>query len=261
MNGLRVAFVGGLLSYRALFDWLSPPLFVAAMLATPAFQVVFFASFGEAYSTRPAEFFALGNAVQACAMAGVYGVAQTLANERSFGTIGHVLLSPANRMALYLGRSLPHVLAGMVTSLTGLGLAVLVTDVTVDPARLGPLLLVLLVTSAGCAALGIPLGALGLLNRDTVVGSSVAYFGLLLVSGASVPAERLPTALRVLGGWLPVGNGVSALRRLFGHGPDGVFTMYLVREALLGVAAMALGMVVLKYVERRSRHRGDLDLF
>lgn len=259
MRHLRVATIGGFLTYRALFDWLSPAMFVAAMLATPVFQVIFFATFGPAYSERPPEFFAVGNAVQICAMAGVYGVAQTIANERLFGTMAHLLLSPANRLALYLGRSLPHVVVGLVVSACGLLLAWMVTDFWLPPSRLGALLVVLVVTSASCTAVGLLLGALGLLSRDIHFGAALAYLGLLLVSGAAVPADQLPVVLRVVGEWLPLGNGITATRELVAVGASDDFMTHLLRELLVAAVTLLFGAVVLKRIEDRARLRGDLD--
>jgi hypothetical protein len=42
-NFLRVFFSGGLYAFRALFGWIEPQSFVAILLVTPLFQVLFFA--------------------------------------------------------------------------------------------------------------------------------------------------------------------------------------------------------------------------
>ena len=46
MTSLRVFFVGGLISFRALFSWLSPWIYVPAMLVAPIFQILLFAYIG-----------------------------------------------------------------------------------------------------------------------------------------------------------------------------------------------------------------------
>ena len=247
--------------YNGSFDFMAPALFVSAMLATPVFQVVFFAALGPAYSTQPAEFFAVGNAVQACAMAGVVGVSQTIANERVFGTMGQVVLTPANRLALYLGRSLPHAVTGLVISATGLVLAWAITDFWVPPTQWWALLLVLLVTSASCTAIGLPFGAAGLLSRDTNVMTSLMYLGLLLVSGAAVPVAELPAGLRWCGEVLPLSHGLEALRHLVRDGVDATFAGLVLQEALVGAVILGLGTLLLQGIEARARRRGDLDLF
>lgn len=260
MNSLRLALVGGFLTFRALFDWLSPTMFVATMLVTPLAQIYFFTIIGPAYSTWPADFFATGNAVQTCAMAGVYGVAQTIGNERMFGTLAPLLLSPANRAALYLGRALPHLAVGLGVSLAGLALATLLIDFTMPPDRWPSLVLVLLVTVTSSTAIGIPLGAMGLLGRDTTVAASAAYLGLLLISGAAVPPALMPGPIADVATFLPMTNGIAAVRHLAAHGADGTFLTLLTRELLIGAVAIGLGFLALSSIERRARHRGDFDV-
>ena len=48
MSALRVALIGGLLSFRGLFNWLHPALFVPTLIVPPLFQVLFFAYLGRA---------------------------------------------------------------------------------------------------------------------------------------------------------------------------------------------------------------------
>ena len=43
---LRVFFVGGLISYRALFNWIRPEIYIPTMLGAPLFQIVFFTYLG-----------------------------------------------------------------------------------------------------------------------------------------------------------------------------------------------------------------------
>jgi ABC-2 type transport system permease protein len=43
VTNLRIFFVGGLISYRALFNWLNPWIFLPTLVVAPIFQVLFFA--------------------------------------------------------------------------------------------------------------------------------------------------------------------------------------------------------------------------
>src|SRR4051794_37969729 len=96
-TALRVFFVGGAISYRALFNWLHWTMYVPTMLGSPLFQILFFAYLGRDSGVRNDSFFVVGNAVQACSMAGLYGATQTVGNERQFGTLAPLLATPANR--------------------------------------------------------------------------------------------------------------------------------------------------------------------
>ena len=44
------------------------------------------------------------------------------------------------------------------------------------------------------------------------VATSLLYFPMLLFSGATIPAEVFPGALRAVSGWMPLGVGIDLLK-------------------------------------------------
>ena len=116
---LRVFFVGGLIAYRALFNWIRPTMYIPTMLIGPIFQILFFAYLGRYSRLQNDAFFVVGNAVQASAMSAVFAGTMTIANERSFQTLSPILATPANRFALFMGRALPVLANGLVVSAWG----------------------------------------------------------------------------------------------------------------------------------------------
>jgi ABC-2 type transport system permease protein len=71
-SNLRIFFVGGVISFRALFNWIKPSLYIPTMLGSPIFQIVFFTYLGRyAHTGEGDAFFIVGNAVQVCAMSSV----------------------------------------------------------------------------------------------------------------------------------------------------------------------------------------------
>ena len=46
MSTFRVFTIGGLISYRALFNWMAPAQYIPTMLAGPLFQILFFTYLG-----------------------------------------------------------------------------------------------------------------------------------------------------------------------------------------------------------------------
>ena len=59
---LRVFVVGGGISYRALFNWISPGMYVTTMLGSPLFQILFFVYLGRYAGSQDDDFFVVGNA-------------------------------------------------------------------------------------------------------------------------------------------------------------------------------------------------------
>ena len=66
-NWLRIFFIGGLIAYRGLFNWLRPAHYFPTMLGGPLFQILFFAYLGRFTHAQNDAFFAVGNAVQVAA--------------------------------------------------------------------------------------------------------------------------------------------------------------------------------------------------
>ena len=64
----RVFFIGGVIAYRGLFNWIRPSMYIPTMLIGPIFQILFFAYLGRYSGVEDDAFFVVGNAIQASAM-------------------------------------------------------------------------------------------------------------------------------------------------------------------------------------------------
>src|SRR5262249_62211418 len=80
---LSIFFVGGMIAYRGLFNWIRPALFIPTMLGSPLFQLIFFTKLGEFAHAESRDFYIVGNATQVCAMSAVYGMTMAVPNDRS----------------------------------------------------------------------------------------------------------------------------------------------------------------------------------
>ena len=161
-NNTRIFFVGGLISFRALFNWIKPTLYIPTMLGSTVFQIVFFVYLGRYARTGQNDaFFIVGNAVQVCGMSSVYGMTMAVANERQFGTLGPLLATPANRMAIFLGRGLPVLVNGLLVSATGFLFGIAVLHFRPATSTLPALVFVVVVTTLSCTAFGMLLGSIG----------------------------------------------------------------------------------------------------
>ena len=190
VTSARIFVVGGVLSYRALFNWMQPVVYVPTMLGGPLFQILFFAYIGRASGVESDAFFVVGNAIQVSAMAGIFGVAMTIGGERWTQTLSLVLVSPANRFALFLGRALPLIVNGFILSAFGFVVGLVLLDFELEPSVLPALAACVLVTTASCTAFGFIIGSIGLYAREIFVAANLAYIGLLLFCGVNVPARR-----------------------------------------------------------------------
>ena len=82
MNSARIFFYGGLTSFRALFGWLSPWIYIPSLLVAPVFQILLFAYIGRQTNTNSDEFYVIGNALQYCAIPCIFAMGHTIEGER-----------------------------------------------------------------------------------------------------------------------------------------------------------------------------------
>jgi ABC-2 type transport system permease protein len=256
---LRVFFVGGLLSYRALFNWLTPWILIPTFLVAPIFQILLFAYIGRSANLQSDEFYVIGNALQYTSLPCLFAMANMLGDERWSQTLGILLSSPASRLALFLGRSLPVVLNGALVGAFGFVAGSLLLDVHIPLSAFAPLALVILVTAVSCTGLGLVNGAIGLRVRESAVSSNILFGLLLVVCGVNVPLSELPGWLEAVARVLPLTHGIEAARALANGAGLGEVKGLIGTEALIGVAWGVIGCLMLRALEVESRRRATLE--
>ena len=257
---LRVFFVGGLISYRALFNWIRPAIYIPSMLGAPVFQILFFTYLGRYSGVRNDAFFVVGNAVQVCSMSAIYAMTMALANERNFQTLSPLLATPANRIALVLGRGIPVIVNGLVVSMFGFAVGVVLLHFRPGWNNVPALGLILVVTVTSCTGLGMLLGSLGLRIRDVFFVSNLAYFLMLLFCGINVPLDALPGWMQAVGNAVPLTHGVEAARMLVAGGTlAGAAGSQLAAEAAVGTVYIVVAFALFRYFEWQGRSAGVFE--
>lgn len=258
-SAARVFFVGGLTSYRALFTWLNPWILIPAFLVEPIFQVLFFAFVGRTAGVGDDRFFLIGNAIQFASLPCLFAIANTIADERRFQTLGLLLVSPARRLPLFLGRALPVIANGFCVAVFGLGAGALLLRVRLPGPALLPLLVVLAVASFACTGLGMVTAAIALRVRETAVLANIVFGVLLIFCGVNVPLSALPGWMAGISHWLPLTHGIAAARDLAAGSGWSTVAGLVEREAALGVGYLIAGTLLLYYFEAESRRRATLE--
>jgi ABC-2 type transport system permease protein len=256
---LRLFLIGGVISYRALFNWIRPSIYIPTMLGAPLFQILFFSYLGRFRGLESDTFFVVGNAVQACSMSSVYAATMTIANERWTGTLSPLLASPGNRAALFLGRSVPLVANGLFVSAFGFGAARLLLRFHPAASVVPALALVVLVTVCACTAFGLLLGSIGLRARDVLFGANLAYFLMLLFCGVNVPLAELPGWIQAIGRCLPLTHGIQAARKVAAGAGLGDVSGLVLTELGIGAAYAAAAFLLFRYFEAAGRRRATLE--
>ncbi|MFG3107093.1 ABC transporter permease [Streptomyces tendae] len=248
--------MGGVLSFRALFNRTSPPMFVGSLMSAPVFQMLFFVYLGRHTGVADDEFYVIGNVLLATTGAGVIGGTMAIADEREYATLAPVLLSPRSRLLIWGGRAFPYIATAVFSMVFTFGMGTLLVGPLIPVSGIPALLLTLVVAATSATALGMVVGSIGLRVTNNVFVANVAYTLLILLTGTNVPRDILPSALQNVGEYIPLTHATEAARTIvdgeFNFGP---LTLELVVALCYGAAAMGL----LRYFEHAARKRAAFD--
>ena len=259
-NG-RLFFQGAYLSYVALFHWLRPAQYLATKVINPLWQIMFFTFMGVYGSGgETASFYIIGNALVQTALNGIFGVTFSITGERWTGTLPYLFGTPANRLTLFLGRSLIHILDGMVGVIIGLTWGVLLLNLDLSQANPIWLLTVILITSFSTAGLGLALGSLSLVTRNVMFVNNTAFFGLLILSGANIAIGKLPLLIQKISYALPLTRGISAARAIVAGAPLVDIIPMMEIEIIIGITYATLGFFLFRAFEYQAKKRGTLEV-
>ena len=187
---LRVFFIGGEDCVPRALQLDPAGVYIPTMLIGPVFQILFFSYLGRYSGVEDDTFFVVGNAVQASAMSGVFAATMAIANERQFQTLSPLLATPANRFAIFMGRSLPVVASGLLVSAWGFLMGWLLLDFHPPLSSIPALADSCLVSVVSCTAFGLTLGSVGMRARDVFLIANVAYYLMWLFCGVNIPLAR-----------------------------------------------------------------------
>ncbi len=261
MSSLRVLLRGGITSYRALFGWLSPWLLIPMFAVGPLAQILLFYFVGKSTGVNAPSFYLLGNAIQYAAIPCLFAMSLTIGDERQQQTLGLILISPARRLPLYIGRMLPVILNGLIVAMFGLLAGSVLLQVRLRLDQLLPLLSVLAVSMFSCTGMGLAVGAIALRVREATVLPNILFGVLLILSGVNVERVSLPPWMIEAGDWLPLTHGIAAARLVAAGDSAGSAAVQMAWEALVGGMYATSGYLLLLWFERRSRREATLERY
>jgi ABC-2 type transport system permease protein len=261
-RNLRLFWDGALLSYVALFRWLRPAQYLASKIFMPLAQILFFSVLGlYAHGPQSVDYFVIGNAMQLTAVNGIYGVTMSIGGDRWEGTLPYLFGTPANRMAMFLGRAFLHLIDGCLGVLLAFGWGVLIFGLDLSAANPAALALTILVATFSTAGLGLLMGCLSLVTLNVMFVNNTVYFLLLVFSGANVPVATLPPAMQAISWALPLTRGIAAARLIINGAGLPTVAPLLVGEFVVGAVYALLGYSLFRWFEFQAKRRGTLEAF
>lgn len=258
-TSLRIFFIGGLMSYRALFGWMNPWIFIPSLLISPICQILLFAYIGRSAGVGNDEFYVIGNALNYAAIPCMFAMTFTIGGERFAQTLGLVLATPARRIPLFLGRSMPVILNGWFVAMFGVVGGTLLLDAHIPSDAWLQIALVVAVGSLASTGLGLVMGAINLVYRDGATMGNVFFLVLLIFTGTNVALDDLPGWMAAIGSCLPLTHAIEATRMLGDGATWGAVQGLVGTELLIGTLYLAVGLSAIRLFEHLSRAGATLD--
>jgi ABC-2 type transport system permease protein len=259
----RTFWVNAIFAPRTSLGFMRIDFILGTIFIIPFTQMVFFAFVAQLANnpTSSIAYVVVGNAVATVTYSSIFSVCQTTDSEKNGGTMEHLLVSPANRTALYIGRGLIPILISLATVSVALVYAVVVFGATVAPGAILPLAVSIVLTAFAMVGFGLLLGGVALFLRTSIILGNIFLFLGLLLSGANFPLDSLPVPLQWIGRLLPLTWGIAAVRSGLAGAP---LSELLPLWGLVGICALvSFGLAIGLWgtFERRALSTGSIARF
>jgi ABC-2 type transport system permease protein len=259
VHWVRIYVAEAWLGYHGRFALTSPFGYLASKFGFPFFVMLFFVFLGKHAGYSNPLYIVVGNVLLIPAANGLSGVTIAIGNERQWGTLSHVLGSPAPRIPIFLGRSLFYVLDGFVTAVIGLAIASEIFGLDLGQINLAMLALSVLVIAVTSSGLGFLFGSISLVVRDGWMITTTFISALYILVGVNFPIEALPSMLQPVSLALPLTRGIMAARLALHGGAWQAIRGLLMGEVLIGAVYVLAGYLCFRLIESRSMSSGTLD--
>jgi len=258
---LRVFWGAFLFGRKGLIVWDSWEMWVMQIVITPIAQIGFFAllSIYLQYPASVTQYIVIGNAIQSMSFAAVFAVANITSQDKWQGTLPSTMVTPANRLALFIGRAWFQVLLSALIAAAGLFYAATVFGVSFATANFLGIAVTVLLTAVAMTGFCLLISAVGLYLRTAMIVANIFLFVTLLLSGVNFPVSVLPTWLQPVSWAIPLTYGTQAVRMAIAGSSFTALLPTLGWEALDAVLVMGAGYALFNGFENLSRKTGRFE--
>ncbi|TDV48689.1 ABC transporter permease [Actinophytocola oryzae] len=237
--------------------WRSPDT-LQAWLTTPFLTVVILAIADHSGRVDLAPYAVVAPTLMALWTITLFSAGEMITDERAQGTLEALVATPASFSTIVTGRLCAVVGLGLLAMAEAWLTAGLVFGLWISPAHPVVLLACLLVSAAAMAGTASVLTPLFVLAPSARILQNTLSYPFYLLGGVLVPAAELPEWLRPASRVIFLSWSSDLLRDGLASPPVAWVAPRLAVVALLGAAAYAVGVLLLRRVLLRVRHDGTL---
>ena len=214
MTALRIFFVGGLISFRALFSFLRPEIYIPSMLVAPIFQILLFVVHRPV--GRPRVRRVLRDRERRAVRRDPVPLRDDVHGRRGALPADARLhpREPRAAAAALPRRALPVIVNGFFVAAFSLVVGGLIVGIDVPASSLAPLALATASARSRARASGSRAPAIGLLLREQAVLANIMFGVLLVFTGANVPGRPAAGWMQPISNVLPFTHGIEAARQV-----------------------------------------------
>ncbi|UCD91818.1 MAG: ABC transporter permease, partial [Methanobacteriota archaeon] len=165
------------------------------------------------------DFIAPGIMAMTVMMSVMTGLPHAISHEKEFGTLDGMMVSPINRLAIILGKTIAQTSRGLIQGLLILVLAIAIFGVTIQ----GNILLLLFLLILGVfsfVGLGIVITSFARDEQTATMVMMTLMFPMMFLSGVFFPIQQMPEIMQYIAWALPLTYATSALRKVMVLGAD-----------------------------------------
>lgn len=203
----------------------------------------------------------IGNSFLLCVTNCIYAAGLSFNQERRFGRIRTIIISPYSKAAIIFEKGFFRSLISAVTVLCGFFLASTIFSVDYSNVNMILFILNVIVAMYSTMGFGMLLGVIGLITDqiDMILNLSVNI--LILMSGANFPLSQLPYIVQTISYCLPLTHSISAASMLFYAFEMKDFIQQLTIEVLIGSLFYFVSFVLIKKIEKIAIKNSTLEIF
>jgi ABC-2 type transport system permease protein len=256
-NVMRHAFRAGIADYRSMWTWKS---WLAGWFVRVLAQVAFFALIGERIGDEDVTFYLLvGNALAIAAVTGFFSL-NTTSSERWAGTLSLLVASPSSPVVVFGSRGGYHAVDGALSALSALFVAGVLFGMDLPWPRVLLVVPLTVLVAYSCYCLGTFLA--GIVFRFRNLNSFVvltSYMTVMAVCGVNVPLAYYPDVIEWISRFLPLTNGLLAIRGVFEGASAGEIVGNAALEGAVAAGWMTAALLSFNRLATRGREDGTLD--
>jgi ABC-2 type transport system permease protein len=211
------------------------------------------------FANAPIQFIAVGNALQSVSWNTVFSVINITGHDKWDGTLPLVLATPANRLPLFIGRAMIHVLDGLISAAISFFFAAVLFGVNFAQTNPLALIVAVVLTAFAMAGFGLLIGGFCFFFRNPMVFANIFTFILLIFCGVNFPVQSLPVAIQPVSYVFPLTYGLTAARNAISGSDLIQIAPTLAQQLAVGLAAMLIGYLLFRSFENNARKTGKME--